>query len=90
MKGLSRRSISRLMHANVQGTKLSKDAVLMLKMHLEGRAEQLTEKAAKIHESENIMRRKLGERPKKLLAPRHMIAAIEGRFPEEEEANDED
>ena len=61
----------------------------MLKMHLEGIAERLTEQAVRIHDSENAMRKKIGERPKKLLAPRHMIGAIEGRFLEGEKTDDE-
>jgi hypothetical protein len=81
---LSFRSVIRLMRAKAPKRRFSKDAVLMLKMHLESRAEQITEKAARIHDSENVMRAKLGERKKKLLAPRHMIAAIEGRVPEDE------
>ena len=86
---LSMRSVARLMHAKAPDRKLSKDAVLMLKMHLEGRAEKLTEQAARIHDRENTMRKQIGERPKKLLAPRHMIAAIEGKFLEGEKTSDE-
>jgi len=86
---ISLRSIARLMHAKVQGRRISGDAVLMLKMHLEGRAEKLTEQAARIHDRENTMRKQIGERPKKLLAPRHMIAAIEGKFLEGEKTSDE-
>jgi hypothetical protein len=87
---ISLRSVKTLMHSTVPGRKISKDAVLMLKMHLESKAEQLTEKAIRAYDSENLMRKKLGEREKKLIAPRHMIAAIEGRFLDEEKANDED
>jgi len=87
---LSFRSVVRLMRSKApEKQRFSKDAVLMLKMHLEGRAEQITAQAIRIYESENLMRRKLGERPKKLLAPRHMIAAIEGKFAEGEQTNDE-
>jgi len=86
---ISKRSVARLMRPKAPKMRFSNDAVLMLKMHLENRAQQITEKAVRIHESENLMRKKLGEREKKMLAPRHMIAAIEGRFSEGEEANGE-
>ena len=55
----------------------------MLRLHLENRAAQLTEQAIRAFERENVMRKQIGERPKKLLAPRHMIAAIEERVPGE-------
>jgi len=81
---LSVRSIARLMHRKIPNRRISKDAMLMLKMHLERIAEQITEQAARIHDRENAMRKQIGERPKKLLAPRHMIAAIEGKFAKDE------
>jgi hypothetical protein len=57
----------------------------MLRLHLESKAAQLTEQAIRAYERENLMRKQIGERPKKLLAPRHMIAAIEGRASGNEE-----
>jgi len=87
---LSKRSVTKLMHAKApRERRFSKNAVLMLKMHLEYIAEQLTEQAVRIHDRENAMRKQIGERPKKLLAPRHMISAIEGKFAEGEKTNDE-
>jgi len=65
--------------------RFSKDSVLMLRLHLENRAAQLTEQAVRILDRENIMRKQIGERQKKLIAPRHMIAAIEGRVPPNDE-----
>jgi len=87
---ISKRSVARLMRPKAPKMRFSNDAVLMLKMHLENRAQQVTEQAVKIHESENLMRKGLGERQKKLVAPRHMIAAIEGKFVWGEPSNGED
>jgi len=81
---LSLRSVIRLMRARAPKGRFSKDTVLMLRLHLESRAAQLTEQAIRAYERENLMRKQIGERPKKLLAPRHMIAAIEGRVPGDE------
>jgi hypothetical protein len=77
---LSLRSVIRLMRSKAPKGRFSKDTVLMLRLHLESRAAQLTEQAIRAYERENLMRKQIGERPKKLLAPRHMIAAIEGRI----------
>jgi hypothetical protein len=82
---ISLRSIKMIMNGVVPGRKISGDAARLLKVFLERKAEELTVQAARIHERENLMRDQLGERRKKILAPRHVKMAIDGKFPRMEE-----
>lgn len=78
--GISLRSIKQKMHETVPGQKISEDAVSLLKVYLERRAEELTVRASRIHQRENLMRDQLGEHHKVILSPRHVKMAIEGKF----------
>jgi hypothetical protein len=78
--GISLRSVKQKMRETVPGQKISEDAVRLLKVYLERRAEELTVRASRIHQRENLMRDQLGEHHKVILSPRHVKMAIEGKF----------
>jgi len=84
----SLRSIKLLMHDTIPGRKISDDAVRLLKIFIERKAEEITIQASRIHERENMMRQEIGERPKVRLSPKHIKMAIDGKFAGEK-ANDE-
>jgi hypothetical protein len=78
----------RLAHINAPGRLISRDAVRLLKLYLERRAEWVITQASSIHDRENDMRRQIGERPKARLSPKHIKMAIDGKFVGDK-ANDE-
>jgi Iap family predicted aminopeptidase len=89
---ISLRSVKLIMHSVVPGP-ISEDAVRLLKVFLERKAEELTLHASRIHNWENEMRDELGERHKVILSPKHLKMAIEGKYsksPENGHANSED
>jgi hypothetical protein len=80
---LSVRSITRLIHLKAPNRRISKDAIILLKLHLERQADWIITQASSIHDRENAMRQQVGERPKVRLSPKHIKMAIEGKFVEE-------
>ena len=78
---ISLRSIKTLMHAVCPGRKISADAARLLKIYLEKRAEDIAVHASRIHDAENSMCDQVGARRKKILAPRHIKMAIDGKYP---------
>jgi len=77
---ISLRSVKTLMRNALPGRKISEDAVGLLKVYLERKAEELTIQASRIHERENRMRDELGDRHKVILSSRHVKMAIDGKF----------
>jgi hypothetical protein len=60
--------------------RISEDAVRLLKIFLERKAEELTAHATRIHVRENSLRDELGERHKETLTEEHVKMAIDGKF----------
>jgi hypothetical protein len=77
---LSTRSLMRLAHLKAPETDISRDAITLLKLHLERVAEAILSHASSIHDRENAMRQSVGERPKVRLSPKHIKMAIDGKF----------
>ena len=77
---LSTRSLMELAHLKAPERDISRDAITLLKLHLERVAEAILSKASSIHDKENAMRKVVGERPKVRLSPKHIKMAIEGKF----------
>ena len=80
---LSTRSLMKLAHLKTSERAIAKDAITLLKIHLERVAEAVLSKASSIHDKENAMRKVVGERPKVRLSPKHIKMAIEGKFADE-------
>lgn len=77
---LSERSLMRLAHLKTSETDISRDAITLLKLHLERVAETILSEASSIHARENAMRQQIGERPIVRLSVKHMKMAIDGKF----------
>ncbi len=80
---LSERSLMRLAHIKAPGRLISRDAIRLLKVYLERQADWIITQASNIHDRENAMRQKIGERPKVRMSPKHIKMAIDGKFVEE-------
>lgn len=77
---ISLRSVKLLMRSTVPGRKVSEDAIRLLKVFLERKAEELTVQASRIQARENDMRVQIGERQKVVLSARHVKMAIDGKY----------
>jgi len=82
---LSFRSVERLIRNTISGVSISKDAIRLMKLHLENVGKDLALHASRIHARENDMRKQIGERKKARLSPKHVKMAIDGKYPEREE-----
>jgi len=79
---ISLRSIKGLMRRAAPDRKTSAEGARFLRSHLERTAEELTLHASRIHDRENAVRAQVGERPRAILAEKHLKMALEGKFPE--------
>ncbi|HEX9907372.1 MAG TPA: hypothetical protein VGB78_02755 [Thermoplasmata archaeon] len=77
---ISVRSIKTLMEKALPGRKVSYKAAQLLKLYLEGKAEELAVHASRVHDRENAMRTEIGDREKVFLSKQHMKMAIDGKF----------
>ena len=79
---ISLRSVRTIMLEVTGNKRLSKGAIELVIRHLDGTARGLVLHASRIHDRENILRKQVGERPKVILAEKHLKQALEGQFPE--------
>ena len=74
--GLPHRTVRRLVAERLPNRKVSEDAILALKSSLEQTAYFVLDRAAQVHDHENVVRKQIGESPRVRLNARHIRIAL--------------